>query len=93
MTALMRQFPVIAVSDTFSPFALYIVGTNLIEDWVTFIIHNELHRCKLRCNKKGSFFIYSGTRVYLDTCVRVNTHGMVVPSAWNVWARVKKGFE
>ena len=68
----MFEFKVIATSDTFSPFALHIIGVNDIEEWVTFVIHHELHRVKLWSSKKGQYFIYQSTRIYLNQCVKTN---------------------
>ena len=66
----MLEFSVIATSDKFSPFALHVIGVNEIEEWVTFVIHNELHRVKLRRCAKGMYFIYQSARVYLSECVK-----------------------
>ena len=66
----MFEFSVIATADTFSPFVLSVIDVNEYEEYVTFVLHNELHRCRLRLNKKGQYFIYQNTRVYLHECIK-----------------------
>lgn len=66
----MYEFSVIATSDKFSPFALSVIDVNEYEEYVTFVIHNELHRVKLRLNRKGHYFIYQSSPIYLHDCIR-----------------------
>lgn len=66
----MLEFSVIATADIFSPFVLSVIDVNEYEEYVTFVLHSELHRCRLRLNKKGQYFIYQNTRVYLNECIK-----------------------
>lgn len=66
----MLEFSVIATADTFSPFVLSVIDVNEYEEYVTFVLNNELHRVKLRVCAKGHYFIYQNTRVYLNECIK-----------------------
>ena len=77
----MLEFSIRATSDKFSPFTLSVVDVNEYEEFVLFVLHNELHQVKLRQCKRGKYFIYQSTRVYLDECIK---------TTGKVYARVRR---
>lgn len=86
MSKELLPFTVIAEYSGFSPIPMYIIDVNEYEEFVTFVIWNELHRCKLRLNKKGTHFIYQNHRVYLSECMRAGMGGVKIKQ--RVFARV-----